>query len=394
MGEHSAPRASLTNRRTVTILLCVAVFMYWISLYLYAPTLPAYVESKVDTLSSVGIVLSMYGLWQAIVRFPLGILADWLGRRKPFVFIGLALAALGAWMLTTAAGTHDLVVARAITGVAAGTWVPLVVMFTSLFPAADAVRATALLTFVGGVGRILATALTGTLNAWKGYALAFYLAAAAAGLAILVIAPVREERQPRKAPSLGNLGRLLSRSDVLLPSLLSMVQQYANWATSFSFVPLLAGQLGASDVMLSVLMSFNIAVVTLGNLMATTVVRRIGARNMVLLSFVLFAAGTAAAAVAQSLLAVFALQFLLGIANGVGYPVLMGMSIRQVDEAERATAMGFHQAVYAIGMFAGPALSGVLADRWGLTPMFLITAVACLVVGIAGALRLGAERTV
>lgn len=394
MGDPSVRTAPTSSRRMMTILLCVAVFMYWISLYLYAPTLPTYVEGKVDNLASVGIVLSMYGLWQAIIRFPLGIFADWMGRRKPFVLVGLALGGLGAWMLAGAQGTGGLVTARAITGLAAGTWVPLVVMFSSLFPPEDAVRASALLTFIGGVGRILATAVTGSLNNWMGYSLAFYLAAGAAVLAIVAILPAREQAQPPKAPSLGNLARLLSRSDVLLPSLLSMVHQYANWATTFSFVPLVAEKLGATDVTLSVLLSFNIAVVTLGNLLATTVVRKIGARNMVYLSFVLLAIGTTAAAFAQSLVAVFMLQFLIGISNGIGYPVLMGMSIRNVEEAQRGTAMGFHQAVYAIGMFAGPALSGVLADMWGLPPMFIMTAVLCLALGLVGTRRLSADRSI
>ncbi|MHB1318882.1 MAG: MFS transporter [Anaerolineae bacterium] len=387
-------RVSLpTNRRMMTILLCVAVFMYWISLYLYAPTLPTYVEGKVDTLASVGIILSMYGLWQAIVRLPLGIFADWMGKRKPFVIFGLALGGLGAYMLASAQDASGLLVARAITGLAAGTWVPLVVMFTSLFPPEEAVRASALLTFVGGVGRILATAVTGTLNNWMGYPFAFYLAAGAAILAIVAILPAREQAQPPKVPSMGNLARLLSRSDVLLPSVLSMILQYANWATTFSFVPILAGELGATDVTLSVLLSFNIAVVTFGNLIATTVVRRIGARNMVYLSFALLTVGTLGAAVAHSILAVFVLQFLIGFSNGIGYPVLMGMSIRNVEEAQRGTAMGFHQAVYAIGMFAGPALSGVLADRWGMPPMFVATAVVCLLLGLVGTRRLSRERS-
>ena len=40
--------------------------------------------------------------------------------------------------------------------------------------------------------------------------------------------------------------------------------------------------------------------------------------------------------------------------------------------------MGLHQAVYAIGMFAGPWLSGILADAMGIRPMFGVTAFACL----------------
>jgi len=66
----------------------------------------------------------------------------------------------------------------------------------------------------------------------------------------------------------------------------------------------------------------------------------------------------------------------------MSYPVLMGMSIQYVADQERATAMGLHQAVYAIGMFAGPWLSGILADVLGILPMFGITAFLCPTAGL------------
>jgi MFS family permease len=69
--------------------------------------------------------------------------------------------------------------------------------------------------------------------------------------------------------------------------------------------------------------------------------------------------------------------------------VLMGMSIEYVSDAERATAMGLHQSVYAIGMFAGPWLSGILAVKMGIQPMFGVTAFGVLVLGITGAQWLG-----
>lgn len=153
---------------TAKILLAAVAFLYWISLYIYISTLPTYVQSKTDNLAIVGIVLSMYGLWQAIVRLPIGIAADWLGRRKPFILAGLLLAGLGAWLMGTANDTGGLLVGRAITGLAAGAWVPLVVAFSSLFPAREAVRATAILTVVNSVGRVSATSITGSLNEWAG----------------------------------------------------------------------------------------------------------------------------------------------------------------------------------------------------------------------------------
>ncbi len=390
MSQPTTKEPRTSSRRAMVILVSVAVLMYWISLYLYTPTLPTYVESKVDNLSMVGLILSMYGLWQAIIRLPLGIASDWVGRRKPFILVGLALAGVGAWLLATAESGGGLLVGRAITGLAAGTWVPLVVLFSSLFPPEEAVRASALLTFIGGIGRIAATAVTGALNNWGGYELPFYLAAGAAVLAVLTMLPARERVQPPQAPSLGNIVRLVSRQDVLLPSLLSMLQQYVNWAATFSFIPLLARQLGATDVSLSLLLSMNIAVVTLGNLLTTAVMRYMGTRRMVYASSALLALGVAGAALVNSLLLIFVVQVAIGLSLGVSNPVLMGLSIRDVDERQRTTAMGFHQAVYAIGMFAGPALSGVLADAWGIRPMLLVTAGVGLVVSWIVAGRLGA----
>ncbi|UCC62967.1 MAG: MFS transporter, partial [Anaerolineae bacterium] len=139
-----------------------------------------------------------------------------------------------------------------------------------------------------------------------------------------------------------------------------------------------AKELGATDVSQSALMSMHIGVVILGNLVATAIVNRTGAQRLVRLSFVLTSVGLGGVALAPSLPLLFAAQFCVGLAQGLSYPVLMGMSIEHVGDAERTTAMGLHQAVYAVGMFSGPWLSGLLADAMGIRPMFGLTAVFCL----------------
>lgn len=374
------------RRRGIQLFLYIAAdFMYWMALYLYVPTLPVYVQTKTGNLALVGVILAMYGLWQAIIRLPLGIAADWLGRRKPFILIGFALTGLGAWMMGATNGVSGLVFGRAVTGLAAGTWVPLVVAYSGLFPAAEAVRATATLTLVSSVSRMVATGLTGTLNGWGGYSLAFYLAAGAALVALILFLPARETRREVKAPVPGQIGRLITRRDVLLPSSLNAVAQYVSWAATFSFFPILARQLGADDVTLSIMTSLNIGVVLVGNLLTTALVRQLGSRKMIYASFALQAIGLALAASASSLWHMFVAQFCLGSASGIGYPILMGMSIEQVKDRERTTAMGLHQAVYALGMFGGPWLSGILADTIGVQPMFGVTAFGCLLLGLSGA---------
>ena len=56
-----------------------------------------------------------------------------------------------------------------------------------------------------------------------------------------------------------------------------------------------------------------------------------------------------------------------GFGRGLVYPLLMGLSIREISGEDRATAMGVFQAIYAIGMFLGPTTTGAVADAVGLS---------------------------
>jgi MFS family permease len=376
------------TRRGLIILYMAAVVFYWMSLYLYVPTLSVYAESKTDNLALVGVVLAQYGLWQAVTRFPLGIVADWIGRRKPFIIAGFALGGLGALLMGLTGSINGLIAGRALSGFAASVWVLLVVAVNSQFPPEDAVRTTALLSGVNSIARMLATGVTGTLNNVGGFSLSFFLAAVAAGLAVLVMFLVREQPRPSKQPALRDLGQLILRKDVLVPSLLCAVAQYAIWTGPFTFAPILAKRLGASGVTLSMLTSMNIALVMLGSFATSAIVKRVGARSMVVLNFVLIALAMSLLMIAKTIPVVFISQILFGLASGVGYSVLMGLSIRYVAETQRASAMGLFQSVYAIGMFTGPWLSGILADAIGVQPMFGVVGAVCLVVGLLGAQKL------
>jgi MFS family permease len=184
------------------------------------------------------------------------------------------------------------------------------------------------------------------------------------------------------------VGRLITRPDVLLPALLAAISHYTQWTATFGFMPILARELGATDILLSALLAMHIGVVTLGNLAATAIVDRIGARRLVYVSVTLLSGGVGLAAIAPSLAVVFVAQIWIGLSQGIGYPVLMGLSIRYVADTNRTTAMGLHQAVYAIGMFTGPWISGMVADVIGIQPMFAVTAAACLILGLLFARRL------
>lgn len=358
--------------------------LYWVSLYLYVPTLPVYTQTLTSKMSLVGVVLAQYGLWQAVIRLPLGIASDRIGLRKPFIYMGLLLAAFGAWLMGRAETIHGVLIGRAITGVSAGAWVVMVVAFSSLFPPNEAVRATALLTLVNSISRALATGVTGLLNDLGGFRLAFYLSAVVALAAGITYWPINEKRLSRVLPTFLETGTLLIRKDVLLPSILNAVVQYAIYSTTFGFLPILAKQLGASNLTQSMLVSMNIAVGLVGNLITTGLARKVDPPIFVLTGFMLISGGIGILWFADQLDWIYLAQYLLGLGGGIAYPTLMGLSIQYVEGSARSTAMGLHQALYALGMFGGPWFSGILADWIGIPAMFAITAIFIFIFGLRG----------
>jgi predicted MFS family arabinose efflux permease len=90
-------------------------------------------------------------------------------------------------------------------------------------------------------------------------------------------------------------------------------------------------------------------------------------------------------------------QAVVDLGRGLAVPVLMGLSIQTVAADEEATAMGVFQAVYALGMFIGPASAGVVAQILGLDGAFFLSAVvgvlsAAILVAPMPGRRLAASR--
>jgi MFS family permease len=159
------------------------------------------------------------------------------------------------------------------------------------------------------------------------------------------------------------------------------VVQYSDWAVTFGFLPILAQQMGVGDVARSLLISLNIGGITVATLLNTLLLKR--AKHGWLLSAGAFLQFIGIILIAFSPVPAYLYvgTVCMGFAFGLMYPILVGMSIHAVDRSQRSTAMGIHQSLYAIGMFTGPWVSGVIADYMGLRPVFFMTAGGFLVLG-------------
>lgn len=365
--------------RSSKILFLGVNFLFWISLYLYVPTLPTYVKAKTANLSTIGLVLSMYGLWMAVARLPMGIITDAIGRGKLLIVLGIFSSVLGAGIMGWGDTIPVLTAGRALTGLSAATWVVLLAVFSTFFETDRAIFASSMLTFSASFGRLVATASTGFINTVGGYSLAFYLASLSGIVGILIVLFVREVKLPPMKVSLRSVARLFLRRDVMLPAVVSILVHYADWSVTFGFLPVLAQEMGMGDVFKSILISLNIAGIVAANLLNTIFLKKIRHSTPLFTGALLMFIGIMLIAYSPVRAYLFIGTISMGFAFGMVYPILMGMSIHKVDRSQRSTAMGIHQSLYAVGMFIGPWLAGIIADRLGIRPTFYITACIYLV---------------
>ncbi len=356
------------------------VVLYFVALYVYVPGLPAYAAARTSTLTAVGVALSMYGLWMAVLRVPAGIVTDATGRYKGYLIAGVLLAAIGAIVMAQGRTIFVVGLGRGLTGAAAAAWVPMMVVFTGLFPAERTLFATSLVSLASSLGQMLGTAMTGLVERWGGVPSTFYAAAGVAVAATVILAAVKIPRAPaahRNQVSARSILAVFRRRDVLVPSFASAFCQLAVWAVVFGFLPLLARRMGASPATTALLMTLNIAANTAANFGATFVARAGDRRPILYGSFGAFAVGAILATLGRTVPLLFVATAIMGLANGVSFPFLVGLAIQRVDASHRSTAMGIHQAVYAVGMFTGPWIGGIVADAVGIQAMFAIVALVC-----------------
>jgi len=195
-------------------------------------------------------------------------------------------------------------------------------------------------------------------------------------LLVRVVEPPAATSQPMSLGTLLAVGRTRL---LLVVSVLGLLNQYISWAMTQGFVPIYAADLGATKAELGILMSVWQATYAVVSLFGALIAARLGTRWTVALGMALTTVATLLTPMTHSLVPLMVLRFVHGAGVGVVTPVLMAGVVFAVPEAKRGAAMGFYQSIYAIGMVAGPAISGVFGDALGLSTTFVITGLIGLV---------------
>lgn len=190
-----------------------------LGLFLILPVFALYAENMPQaTPVLIGLAIGVYGLTQAVLQIPFGLLSDKIGR-KPIIIGGLLLFAIGSVIAATADSIWMIIVGRAIQGSGA---IAAAIMALLADLTRDSVRTRAMATVGMTIGMSFTVALIAgpILNQWVAVPGIFWLTAllALGGIGILVfIVPTPEKSSVHgdAEPVPAMFGRVLRNPDLL-----------------------------------------------------------------------------------------------------------------------------------------------------------------------------------
>jgi len=350
-----------------------------------------------DSRALVGLALGTYGLTQGILQIPYGMASDRYGRKRVIV-IGLLCFALGSFVAAWASDIHTVILGRAIQG--AGAIAAPVTAF-----AADLTREehrTKAMAMIGGsigltfaVSLVAAPALYRSIGMDGIFDLTGILSLAAIWVTLAVVPPEPAVMaDPARPARTGALREVLRNAEQLRLNL-GIFSLHAVQMAVFVVIPAAFVRYGG----LPVDEHWKIYLpVVLGSfvLMAPPLVQaeRRGRMKFLFLSAIalLLAAELGFAVCLTNFGMAIALLLAFFVAFNILEASLPSLVSRVAPAASRGTALGVYNTTQALGLFAGGAAGGWLAQHLGETSVFVFgIAVIALWLGAALKMRVPGE---
>ena len=381
LSRKSVSGISSPSERKYILLFSIATFFFWASLYLYVPILPVYAQSTGASLTMVGTIVAAYAIPQMLFRIPIGILFDAINRRKFLIAGGIVMNCVGALGLGLAPSASLLFFARVVTGIGAATWVTFAIYFTAYYPVEGARRAIGVINFVQGMALVITTYCGGIIAETSGYHYTFFGAALLGVVALIALLATRESSVPPvKQDSRRSFMFVAAQPLLLVVSFMGILSQFANWSGLFGFIPVYGAQIGASSADLGTITMLSLAASAVAALFVVPLVKRCGNSFTILLGAILMGGAISVVPLIHQVGLLEGTMVIYGLGRGILSTILMSLSIQTIAPQQRATAMGIYQAIYAVGMFLGPFVSGSIADGFGIATVFYLSAFFCLVI--------------
>ncbi len=358
--------------------LCLMIFAADTVAGIIAPNFALYATGIGATMALVGVLTAVEGLSRIVVSVPIGMLSDRRGR-KPVLIVGMLLFGLASLGYTLAPNAYWLLPMKALVGVAmVSTFFMGMAYIGDTVAGDDRGMAIGLYATFMGSGFALGSAIGGGASARWGFEGSYYLAAGIAALGAGIAAWGLQSRPTGQAQAT-TTGRTAGADAWALltgskPLLAASVANLCNnmWYSGLvaSFFAVYAAQLGISTAAIGSMFALRAVMSTAARLPTGLVSGRLSARRLMVIALGLAAAAIVGIQSTGSAALLTALLALEGVAYGMFLTSGQAFVTHQFSDELRGTAVGVYSTAGGIGSTGGPFLLGLIAQAWGLRPVF------------------------
>ena len=347
---------------------------WWFSLYIYVPVLPIYSKDLGSSLQFIGIIVGSYALGQILFRIPIGYLSDRLKSRKLFSVLSGIVSFLGSAYLFISNNPNEVLIGRTITGVAAAGWVAISVYYSSFFPRNERFKSSTIILSSNMLSVFLGTFLSGYISDLISIKTCFLLSMVSAILSSILFLISKEKPFDTKSEfSTIQFINLLRNKLLICLCLIGIFIQFITFSINFSYFPIYLNKLSFSDSIVGNLVAFYTLASFIGTISSPRLIKRFGLWRIFIYSAILIGLTTLITPLFENLFLLIFLRLIGGVGGGIIFSSCMSSIVRGFQENYQASAMGIFQAVYAIGMFLGPILSGVIGSYINLESVFIFS---------------------
>jgi MFS family permease len=355
-----------------------------LGLFMILPVFALYASDMEGvTPALTGLAIGIYGITQALLQIPAGLLSDRIGR-KPVIIGGLLVFAFGSFVAAQADSIYIVILGRALQG-AGAIAAAIMALVADLTREEHRIKAMALIGMSIGVSFAAALIIGPLLNEWVGVPGIFWITALLALGGILVVAFVVPRPQitavHREAEAVpAQFGRVLRQVELLRLDF-GILMLHAILTASFVVLPLvLRDQVGVVSgdhwkIYLPVLVCSVLAMLPF-----IILAERRGHVRVVFLAAIaiLVCAELGLYFVPVSLAGIVVLMFVFFTAFNLLEAMLPSLVSRVAPVDCRGTAMGFYSSSQFFGAFVGGTFGGLLQGRYGMQAVFLCAALGAL----------------
>lgn len=186
---------------------------------------------------------------------------------------------------------------------------------------------------------------------------------------------------------LRRLGAPLRNRVVLLCALINILDGFDVMSMAYA-APAVAADWSLRPLDLGKLFGAGLIATVLGSVLLAPFADRFGRRPLILCGLALSVLGMSASALAPDMQALLVARFVTGLAVGLLLPTINTLVAEAVPKEERSLAIALMQAGFGVGAGVGGLLSVGLLGLWGWPAIFLLGAVASVLVGGAVVLHM------